>query len=407
MNKPYQLEAFAFLCDSRGIISDILYHSPGLFAGSCVGDSWLQWVDAADRIKAAEFLHALIDSPVVANWQINTSTDRQVEPLHFAGGALDGLFLVSGARRRDDLAGLYRLFLAQEDARSAKLRPILEEITKQNWLSAGKEEAWLDQLSLLNNELADMQRELAKKNAELERLNQLKNQFLGMAAHDLRNPIGVIMLYSEFIQREMAGRMSVEENEFVAIIHQKSEFMLRLINDLLDISRIEAGRLDLDMQLSDLKSLIEHNVSLNRILASGKKVAIELNANCDLPRMMIDATKIEQVLDNLIGNAIKYSPPESTIQVDLSERPEQIVIAVHDQGVGIAPGDQEKLFRPFSRLAAQGTGGEKSTGLGLVICRRIIEGHHGKIWVESEPGKGSTFSIVLPITRSDVGVKPK
>jgi two-component system sensor histidine kinase/response regulator len=116
------------------------------------------------------------------------------------------------------------------------------------------------------------------------------------------------------------------------------------------------------------------------------QIAIEFSASDDLPALLIDRAKIEQVMDNLIGNAIKYSPPGSTIRVEVSRKLEQILIAVQDQGIGIATEDREKLFCPFTRLVTEGTGGEKSTGLGLVICRWIIEEHHGKIWVQSQPG---------------------
>jgi signal transduction histidine kinase len=249
--------------------------------------------------------------------------------------------------------------------------------------------------------LATAQRELAKKNAELARLNEQKNQFLGIAAHDLRNPLEVILTYSGFVLEDAAAALAPEQVEMIHTIQSSSRFMLELVENLLDISRIEAGRLDLDLARVDLVALVERNVALNRVLSERRGIELCLEVLGELPRMVLDATKIEQVLNNLLGNACKFSPPQSTVTVRLGRREEngrpQALLSVCDQGPGIAADQLERLFRPFERTRVPGAAQEKGAGLGLAIVKRIVEGHGGSIWVESTPGQGAAFFLALPL----------
>jgi signal transduction histidine kinase len=256
-----------------------------------------------------------------------------------------------------------------------------------------------DELSRLNNELVTTQRELAKKNAELARLNEQKNRFLGIAAHDLRNPLEVILTYSQFLIEDAAALLPGEQVEMIHTVRSSSRFMLDLVENLLDISRIEAGRLDLDPAPLALGALVEHNTALNRVLAERRGIHLVLEQHGELPRMELDATKIEQVLNNLIGNAVKFSPPESTVTVRLSAEEERALLAVQDQGPGIAAGEMERLFRPFEKARVHGAESAKGAGLGLAIVKRIVQGHGGEIWVGSVPGQGSTFFVALPFRR--------
>lgn len=259
-----------------------------------------------------------------------------------------------------------------------------------------RDDRYFDELSRLNNDLATTQRELAKSNVELGVLNRQKNEFLGIAAHDLRNPLEVILTYSQFLLDEAEDSLRPEHLEFVRTIRSSSEFMLRLVEDLLDVTRIEAGTLELDLATVDLGGLVERNVALNRVLAGKKGTRIELRCDGGLPPLVLDEAKIEQVLNNLIGNAVKFSPPGSTVEVRVADGPEAAVISVRDQGEGLAPEEVERLFHPFQRGRARSTGGEKSTGLGLAIVKRIVEGHRGEVRVESAEGGGAIFSILLP-----------
>ena len=241
--------------------------------------------------------------------------------------------------------------------------------------------------------------EIAQKNTQLVELNTLKNQLLGMAAHDLRNPLSVVSTASAFLLDD-AGRLLPEakRTDFLRRINSSSEFMLRMIDDLLDVAKIEAGRLDLELKDGDLCDLIEENLTLNRMLAKKKDIRLDFVPETGLPLLLFDRGKVEQVLNNLISNALKFSAPNTVVAVQVSRtRGESIVVSVRDHGQGIPAGELENLFKPFSKTSVRSTGGERSTGLGLAICRKIVEGHHGRIWAESEVGKGSTFSFSLPV----------
>lgn len=248
-----------------------------------------------------------------------------------------------------------------------------------------------------NNRLSNLTRDLHKKNADLERLNEIKNQFLGMAAHDLRNPLGAIMLYSDYMLEHDNDTLADQHAEFLNDIRSLSQFMLELINDLLDISAIEAGHLKLDLEPDDLVPLLKNAVSLHQPLAGKKEMDLKLHLPAETLPVQIDANKIRQVLNNLLSNAIKFSPHGAKIEVQATLTEDEIQVAVVDQGPGVKPEEMLQLFKPFIRLSAQATGNEKSTGLGLAICNKILTAHKGRIWAENNPDGGARFFIALPI----------
>jgi len=252
----------------------------------------------------------------------------------------------------------------------------------------------------LNNELNNLTRELQKKNAQLDQLNKFKNQFLGMAAHDLRNPISSIMMYSEFVQESDDYNVSDDLRKIVDVIRNSSQFMLRLLDELLDVVKIESGKLQLNYEKVHLETLLKKNIDLNALLAARKQIKLVLNIPQPLPEIAIDPVKIEQVLNNLVSNAIKYSNPKTTTTVNAFSTGQHILISVKDEGLGIPENELQKVFAPFSKISPRGTAGERSTGLGLSIVKRIVTGHMGRIWVESEVGKGSVFSFTLPLKHS-------
>jgi PAS domain S-box-containing protein len=245
--------------------------------------------------------------------------------------------------------------------------------------------------------------EIAQKNAQLVELNNVKNQLLGMAAHDLRNPLSVVNASSTFLLDDMSRNLpEAKRADFLRRIHSSSKFMLKLIDDLLDVAKIEAGKLDLELATGDLCGLIEENLTMNRMLAEKKGIRLDYAPECGMPLFRFDRGKVEQVLNNLISNALKFSAPDTVVTVQASRaRDESVVVSVRDQGQGIPAEELDKLFKPFGKTSVRSTAGEKSTGLGLAICRKIVEGHGGRIWAESEIGKGSTFSFSLPVVNDD------
>ncbi|KHK01679.1 response regulator receiver sensor signal transduction histidine kinase [Desulfovibrio sp. TomC] len=251
-----------------------------------------------------------------------------------------------------------------------------------------------------NNELSNMTRQLQKNNSELQKLNDIKNQFLGMAAHDLRNPIGAIIAYSDFVMDE-AKSLTDEQKEFLSIIKNSSNYMLKLLDDLLDFSKIEAGKLGLDLSRCDYVNFVKRVVKLNSAIAAKKHIQIILNVHEVIPELDFDSIKIEQVLNNILSNALKYSLRNTTIVVNMFMSGDFVTVEVRDQGVGIPKDKIDLIFQPFTRVSKQGTEGERSTGLGLAIVRRIVLGHRGRIWVESSEGEGSTFYFTLPVVAKE------
>jgi two-component system, OmpR family, sensor kinase len=248
----------------------------------------------------------------------------------------------------------------------------------------------------LTNEPGTLQRELARRNVEPARLTHAENHLLGMAARQLRGPIGNIRSCSENLMNNAASTLTAEQRDFVQIICDSSDSMLRLINDLLDISKIEAGELSLDPSTTDLVELVKHILGPHAVIAEHKHIRLEFTHDEMIPEMSIDGPKMEQVLNNLISNAIKFSHPNTVTCVSLTLADEGVYLRVKDQGQGIPAHEVETLFKPFQRTSVRSTGGETSTGLGLAIVNRIVQGHGGVITVTSEVGSGTEFTVLLP-----------
>jgi signal transduction histidine kinase len=312
------------------------------------------------------------------------------------GAELDEYLLIVGAKSSNGVMALYEEMMHISNEQANALRSAAKDHAEQSRDRAERNNELYNEISRLNNDLVAMQRELARKNAELERLNEQKNELLGMAAHDMRNPLHAILAYSDFLIEEAGAALSEEHIEFLSIIQSSSEFMAALLNDLLDVAKIESGKLQLSLEPCDLPSLTTQNVARNKILARNKGIEMKPSIEA-LPPMMLDPAKIEQVLNNLISNAIKYSPPDTTIDVKLRRDGERAVLSVQDQGQGIPEHELDALFQPFQTTSVKATGGEASTGLGLVITKKIVEGHGGDIEVDSEVGKGTTFTVTLPL----------
>ena len=233
---------------------------------------------------------------------------------------------------------------------------------------------------------------------QLSSANSAKNKLLGMVAHDLRNPLATVRGLAEFLRDDgQAGKLTVDQIDLVENIHSVSQSMLEMVNELLDTSVIEAGELKIHPKPVSLAGLLERSVTLNNINAAKKGSSIVLKT-VDLPATLnVDGPKIKQVVDNLITNAIKFSPPNSSVTVEASQTRADCTIAVLDNGPGIPENEKHKLFKDFSRTSVIPTAGEKSTGLGLAICRKIIDAHGGTIRADNRSGGGCTFMFSLPL----------
>jgi len=245
----------------------------------------------------------------------------------------------------------------------------------------------------LRENLQEKFEEIERKNIELKELNELKNQFLGIAAHDLRSPLTVINTYIFAISND---NLMDEQVTYLGKVKDITNYMLNLINNLLDLSAIETGHLTLDMKQHNYIKFLKDSIELNKAIASKKNISLDLKYVEEIPFITFDRDKLTQVINNLISNAIKFSHKNTAITVEVKKENEFITTSVIDQGQGIPSEELHKLFREFQKTSVKSTGKEKSTGLGLAITKKIIEAHKGRVGVESKVGEGSEFYFTLP-----------
>lgn len=244
--------------------------------------------------------------------------------------------------------------------------------------------------------------EIARHTAELQQareLDRLKTDFVNAVSHDLRSPLTTIRGYAEFLEEQIAGPLNDQQRDFITQI-QKSTFRLEnLVNDLLDFARMEAGTFRLETRPCDVRTLIRDIAESLGPQIEGAKLSLRLVLAPEMPEVRMDARRIERVLTNLIGNAIKFTPEGGTIEVRASRDDSQLRIEVSDTGIGIDPADMPKLFKRFSQLEQGARKG--GTGLGLNISKGIVEAHRGKIGVDSQVNRGSTFWFTLPLSAEE------
>jgi signal transduction histidine kinase len=387
-------DAFIVHCDREGIVRGYLSDEIGVsrlappgtpLAGAISGESFHKFLD---------FLALLREKLAAFDWEIDVCLDERIVRLHFAGSVgVDGLTIFA-ANTFDAVDALCEELLRINNEQATALRFAAKERSRLG--VALPDPKLYEELSELNNELANAQRQLAKQNAELARLNEQKNELFGMAAHDLRNPLGIIAGYAEVLMMRNQDSLPADDLRYIDHIHSSARIMQQLIEEMLDWSQIDAGKLSLALQPMPLALLVDACADLWALAAGRKSIAVVVEDLPDLPPLAIDPGKIAQVLNNLVGNAVKFSPPGTTVRLRLAQDGEAQLVQVIDQGPGLTPAEIAKLFIPFGRGKNQPTGGETSTGLGLAICKRIVEAHGGRIEVAPAPGGGAIFTVRLP-----------
>jgi len=244
-------------------------------------------------------------------------------------------------------------------------------------------------------ENARLFRELQIKSRELETASRHKSEFLANMSHELRTPLNAIIGFSDVLVERLFGELNNKQSEYVTDIAESGRHLLALINDILDLSKIEAGRMELDASDVELPGVIAQTMSLVRERAERRGIAMSSNVDDDVGVVHADVRKVKQVLLNLLSNALKFTPEGGRIEVRACAYDDRVEVAVTDTGVGIAPEDQGAVFEEFRQVGASAARVE-GTGLGLAISRKFIELHNGRLWLASTPGQGSTFTFSLP-----------
>jgi signal transduction histidine kinase len=241
-------------------------------------------------------------------------------------------------------------------------------------------------------------KELEAANHELAAASQHKSEFLANMSHELRTPLNAIIGFSEVLSEKMFGELNQKQEEYSKDIHASGQHLLSLINDILDLSKIEAGRMELELTDFHLPTALDNALTLVRERAGRRSITLQMSVDERLGGVRADERKIRQVVLNLLSNAIKFTPEGGQIEVAAVPKDGFVEVSVTDTGVGIAPEDQEAVFEEFRQV---GTADKKAegTGLGLTLCRKFIELHGGRIWVKSQVGVGSTFTFTIPVRR--------
>jgi signal transduction histidine kinase len=248
----------------------------------------------------------------------------------------------------------------------------------------------------VTKELRDREQSLTESRAMAEVASQHKSQFLANMSHELRTPLNAILGYTELIMDRIYGDLSPTLEEILERIDTNGRVLLRLINDVLDLSKIEAGQLSLSVVDYSFEEVVNSVVTAVASLAAEKQLSLKADIPGDLPPIRGDEQRIAQVLLNLVGNAIKFTE-EGEVQIRASMSGDVLTVSVRDTGPGIAPENQAKIFEEFQQVDASSTRRKGGSGLGLAIAKRLVEMHKGRIWLESERGRGSTFFFSLPV----------
>ncbi len=252
-----------------------------------------------------------------------------------------------------------------------------------------------DELGALGANVNRMNDELRRLYTELEAASRHKSEFLANMSHELRTPLNAIIGFSQVLRDEMVGPVNEKQAEYLDDISSSGNHLLSLINDVLDLSKVEAGQVELEVHPFSLREALERGVVMVRERATEDGVRVAFDADPEVDVVDGDERRIKQVIFNLLSNAVKFTPAGGEVDVSASRANGEVRVSVADTGPGVAPEDRERIFEEFQQ-SETGVGLREGTGLGLALSKRFVELHGGRIWLESELGHGSTFTFTLP-----------
>jgi signal transduction histidine kinase len=320
---------------------------------------------------------AVLASLILARRMVAPIESLQVGAARVAGGDLGTPIRVRTGDELEDLADEFNRMTGQLRESYAGLEQKIQDRT---------------------SELADALGELEEKRRELETVSAHKSKFLANMSHELRTPLNAIIGFSEVLHEQMFGPLNEQQSVYVQDVLQAGRHLLSLINDVLDLSKVEAGRMELDLSEVSIPEALRAGIGINGGRANQGGVTLDLSVEPEDIVILADERKVRQVVFNLLSNAIKFTPPGGHVDVSARMTDGVVQVSVADTGSGIAPEDRELIFEEFQQARGADAGTrQEGTGLGLPLARRFIELHGGRLWVESEPGTGSTFSFTLPV----------
>jgi two-component system sensor histidine kinase GlrK len=247
-------------------------------------------------------------------------------------------------------------------------------------------------------ELAQLAQSFSQMADRLKEIDEMKNNFISHVSHELRTPLTSINEAGDLLLDGVGGEITSRQEHLLQIIKQCTERLIKMVNNLLDLSKMEAGMMNYEFVQASFSQIILHSLQELDLLARKKSIRLEVKMEDNLPLLKMDVDRMQEVVDNLLSNAVKFTPEGGTVRIEARQVTSFLQVSVSDTGPGIPPEYQSRIFEKFQGIKSGRTAGTKGTGLGLSIASHIVKAHGGKIWVESTEGKGSTFYFSLPLT---------
>ncbi len=348
-------------------------------------------LDVSDGIlgKAASDLKTVIVDGSGANLELRIETGiTSIEP---------AAIMVTPIVFQENLLAMF--VLASSRAPTERDRLFIERLSAQLGVALNNLEQYSD-LKELSNQLKSKGQEVAQKNIELEQASKLKSEFLANMSHELRTPLNAVIGFSEVLKDGALGDLTSEQREYVVDIMNSGHHLLSLVNDILDLAKIEAGKMTLELEVANIVEILEGCLSIVRESALKNDIKLKLDIADGVEQASVDPRKLKQIIYNLLSNAVKFTSKGGLVSLTANmvgeAGKEYLSIAVSDTGIGIAPEEKELLFQPFVQLDGSKSRKFEGTGLGLTMIKRLTDMHGGMVSVESELGKGSTFTVLLP-----------